>query len=48
MIGSLVGVPLQLLQVWQEHLKPLGFRMSAEVLDYPGGMPGDVRLFRRW
>lgn len=45
---TLVGVPLQILNVWHEHLKPLGFRLSAEVLDYPGGMPGDVGLFCRW
>jgi hypothetical protein len=46
--GTLVGVPQQLLQVWHEHLKPLGFRFSAEVLDYPGGMPGDIGLFCKW
>lgn len=45
---TLVGVPHQLLQVWHEHLKPLGFRFSAEVLDYPGGMPGDIGLFCKW
>ncbi len=45
---TLVGVPKQLLEVWHEHLKPLGFRFSAEVLDYPGGMPGDIGLFCRW
>jgi hypothetical protein len=45
---TLVGVPQQILHVWHEHLKPLGFRLSAEVLDYPGGMPGDVGLFCRW
>jgi len=45
---TLVGVPQQLLQVWHEHLKPLGFRFSAEVLDYPGGMPGDIGLFCKW
>jgi hypothetical protein len=45
---TLVGVPQQILLVWHEHLKPLGFRLSAEVLDYPGGMPGDVGLFCRW
>ena len=45
---TLVGVPQQLLQVWHEHLKPLGFRFSAEVLDYPDGMPGDIGLFCRW
>jgi hypothetical protein len=45
---TLVGVPQQLLQIWREHLKPLGFGLSAEVLDYPGGMPGDIGLFCRW
>ena len=45
---TLVGVPQQLLEVWHEHLKPLGFRFSAEVLDYPEGMPGDIGLFCRW
>lgn len=46
--NTLVGVPEQILHVWQEHLKPLGFHLSAEVLEYPGGMPGDVGLFCRW
>jgi hypothetical protein len=45
---TLIGVPQQLLQVWHEHLKPLGFRFSAEVLDYPDGMPGDIGLFCKW
>jgi hypothetical protein len=46
--GTLVGVPQQMLKVWEEHLKALGFRLSAEVLDYPHGMPGDIGLFCRW
>lgn len=46
--NTLVGVPKQLVGVWEEHLKPLGFRLSAEVLDYPHGMPGDIGLFCRW
>jgi hypothetical protein len=31
-------------------LKPNGFRLAARVrvLDYPGGMPGDVGLFLHW
>ncbi len=45
---TLVGFPKQLVQVWEEHLKPLGFHLSAEVLDYPHGMPGDIGLFCRW
>jgi hypothetical protein len=46
--GSLQGVPKQLVEVWREHLKPLGFGLSAEVVDYPNGMPGDIGLYCRW
>ncbi len=46
--NTLVGVPKQMVQVWEEHLKPAGFRLSAEVLEYPHGMPGDIGLFCRW
>ena len=45
---TLVGVPKQLVDVWREHLKHLGFGLGAEVLDYPHGMPGDIGLFCRW
>jgi hypothetical protein len=46
--NTLVGVPEQILHIWQEHLKPLGFHLSAEVLETPDGMPGDIGLFCRW
>ena len=46
--GTLVGVPKQLLEVWEENLRSLGYGLSAEVLDYPHGMPGDIGLFCRW
>ena len=45
---TLVGVPKQLVEAWREHLKPLGYGFRAEVLDYPGGMPGDIGLFCQW
>jgi len=45
---TLVGVPKQVLQVWEENLRSLGYRLTAEVLDYPHGMPGDIGLFCRW
>jgi hypothetical protein len=35
-------------EFWRDHLKPLGFGLKAEVLDYPGGMPGDIGLFLTW
>ena len=45
---TLVGLPKQIHEIWAERLKPRGFRLRAEVLDYPNGMPGDVGLFCRW
>jgi hypothetical protein len=33
---------------WERDLKPYGFGISANVLDFPGGMPGDIGLFLVW
>ena len=33
---------------YEQHLRPRGFQLRAEILDWPNGMPGDVGLFLRW
>ena len=33
---------------WERELKPHGFQLTARVLDFPSGMPGDIGLFIRW
>jgi CBS domain-containing protein len=33
---------------WERDLKPLGFPLGARLLDFPGGMPGDIGLFLFW
>jgi hypothetical protein len=33
---------------WRDHLRPLGFGLRAEVLEYPGGIPGDVGFILTW
>jgi hypothetical protein len=35
-------------EAWRDHLRPLGFGLQARVLEYPGGMPGDIGLFLTW
>jgi hypothetical protein len=35
-------------QFWKRELKPGGFTFSARIINYPGGMPGDVGLFFSW
>jgi hypothetical protein len=32
----------------QQKLRPLGYRLTARVLDYPGGFPGEIGLFLHW
>ena len=45
---SLEGFAKKALQYYQQELKPLGFKLTAQILDYPGGMPGRVGLFLSW
>ena len=45
---TLEGRPKLAFEFWHEHLRPLGFGLKAEVLEYPGGMPGDIGFFLTW
>jgi CBS domain-containing protein len=46
--NTLRGEAAELYLRWQHDLKSHGFRLSARVLDFPGGMPGDIGLFLSW
>jgi len=46
--ATLEGRPKDGYEFWREHLRPLGFGLKAEVLEYPGGMPGDIGFFLTW
>ncbi|HWB52105.1 MAG TPA: hypothetical protein VG651_23560 [Stellaceae bacterium] len=45
---TLSGRPQLAYEFWEQHLKPLGFGLRAQILDYPGGFPGDVGLSLTW
>ena len=45
---TLEGRPKAGYEFWREHLRPLGFGLKAEILEFPGGMPGDVGFFLTW
>lgn len=45
---SLTGFAKELYDAYDARLRPLGYKIRAQVLDYPGGMPGDVGLFLGW
>jgi CBS domain-containing protein len=45
---TLRGEAAELYLRWERDLKSQGFPITARVLDFPGGMPGDVGLFLDW
>jgi hypothetical protein len=45
---TLTGRPAQIYRFWKIHLAPKGFRLAAQIIDFPGGMPGDVGFILAW
>ena len=45
---TMVGEPKELYEFWQRQLKPKGYHLRFEIIDYPNGMPGDVGITLSW
>jgi len=45
---SLEGFAKKAYEFYIAELKPLGFKLTAQILDYPGGIPGNVGLYLSW
>ena len=45
---SLQGVAKEVYDYHVKNLAPLGYKMRMEVINYPGGVPGDIGIFFRW
>lgn len=45
---SLEGFAKKAYEYYQTELRPLGYKLSAQVLDYPGGMIGEIGMFLKW
>ncbi|HXP97492.1 MAG TPA: CBS domain-containing protein [Telmatospirillum sp.] len=45
---TLRGEAAEIYQLWDRDLKPNGFHLTAQVLDFPGGIPGDIGLTLTW
>ena len=46
--STLDGFAKQAYEFYQKELRPLGYKLNAEIISFPGGMPGDVGLFLKW
>lgn len=45
---TLQGQPRILYEIWREHLKPRGYGLRVEIVDYRNDLPGDVGSFLFW
>ena len=46
--ATLRGAAAEMYLRWERDLKPHGFHLTASVLEFPDGMPGDIGLFLIW
>ena len=45
---TLTGLPKELFQFWKKHLQPRGYKIKFQIVDYSGGVPGDVGISLSW
>ena len=45
---TLMGIPREIYQLWSDYLKPRGYRILYQIIDFPGGMPGDISIVLSW
>ncbi len=45
---TLTGLPKEMYEFWDRRLRPLGYKLKFQIVDWPGGMPGDVGISLKW
>jgi hypothetical protein len=45
---TLTGIPKEIYEFWQRQLRPLGYKLRVQVVDFSGGVPGDVGMSLKW
>ena len=46
--ATLRGIAAQVFLRWKRELRARGFRLTARVINFPNGVPGDIGLFLVW
>jgi hypothetical protein len=45
---TLTGIPKEIYQLWQDYLQPRGYKIAYQIIDFPGGVPGDIGITLSW
>ncbi len=46
--STLEGFAKRAFEFFDKELRPLGYKLGAEIISFPGGMPGEVGLYLKW
>ena len=46
--STLDGFAKKAYEFYVKELKPLGYKLHAEIISFPGGMPGEAALYLKW
>jgi hypothetical protein len=45
---TMTGLPKELYEFWHTYLRPRGYKLRVQIVDFPGGMPGDIGITLGW
>jgi hypothetical protein len=45
---TLTGIPKEIYQLWSDYLQPRGYRIRYQIVDFSGGVPGDISITINW
>ena len=46
--STLQGFAKKAYEFYEKELRPLGYKLTAEIISFPGGIPGEVGLTLKW
>jgi hypothetical protein len=46
--NTLTGLPKELYLTWAKYFRSQGYKLRVQIVDFPGGMPGDVGMTLSW
>jgi hypothetical protein len=46
--NTLTGAPKEIYQFWDKYFRPRGYKLRVQIVDFPGGLPGDIAMTVSW
>ena len=42
--NTLTGAPREIYQFWHKYFRPRGYKLRVQIVDFPGGLPGEIGM----